>query len=166
MPIKLPKGFARRKSAGNVLDEGDAPQHPSFRVIERPSADRKSFSDGNVLSKRMSEGQLLRTPTEDQENIFAGQDHLHPSNSYDPHFPLALSSSERLTGSVVAALYTKALGLTHQFVAPQTGQLLIRRTHEACTTSPFLHCLVHYARRVGHSPLVGDSPRHRRRHNH
>ncbi|PKY01305.1 hypothetical protein P168DRAFT_330002 [Aspergillus campestris IBT 28561] len=95
MPIKLPKGFARRKSAGNVLDEGDAPQHSSFRVIERPSADRKSFSDGNALSKRMSDGQLLRTPTEDQENIFAGQDHLHPRNSGAVHEGSRFNSSTR-----------------------------------------------------------------------
>ncbi|PLB36693.1 uncharacterized protein BDW47DRAFT_127065 [Aspergillus candidus] len=95
MPIKLPKGFARRKSAGNVLDEGDAPQHSSFRVIERPSADRKSFSDGNALSKRMSDGQLLRTPTEDQENIFAGQHHLHPKNSGAVHEGSRFNSSTR-----------------------------------------------------------------------
>jgi hypothetical protein len=47
MPIKLPKGFQRRKSSGNALDEVHNPPVSSFRVIERPGS--KSFDGGHVL---------------------------------------------------------------------------------------------------------------------
>ncbi|PYI10530.1 hypothetical protein BO78DRAFT_404006 [Aspergillus sclerotiicarbonarius CBS 121057] len=71
MPIKLPKGFARRKSSSNALEEVQNPPQSSFRVFERPSGDKKSFSDGNLVSKRLSEGQPLYSPSEDDNNIFA-----------------------------------------------------------------------------------------------
>ena len=58
MPIKLPKGFPRRKSSGNALEELQNPPQPSFRVFERPSSAGKSFDGGNTL-KRMSEGRPL-----------------------------------------------------------------------------------------------------------
>ncbi|KAF9883196.1 hypothetical protein FE257_003883 [Aspergillus nanangensis] len=78
MPIKLPKGFARRKSSGNALEEVENPPQSSFRVFERPSVDRKSVSDGNLLSKRLSDGQLLYSSSEDQDNLFAPADHQQP----------------------------------------------------------------------------------------
>jgi len=52
MPIKLPKGFQRRKSSGNALDELPNPPEPSFKVIERPTNQGKSFDGG--LSMRMA----------------------------------------------------------------------------------------------------------------
>lgn len=58
MPIKLPKGFPRRKSSGNALEELQNPPQPSFRVFERPSSAGKSFDGGNTL-KRMSQGRPL-----------------------------------------------------------------------------------------------------------
>lgn len=51
MPIKLPKGFQRRKSSGHALEEVQNPPEPSFRVFERPSAGDKSFDGGHVLRK-------------------------------------------------------------------------------------------------------------------
>lgn len=70
MPIKLPKGFARRKSSGNVLEETpNPPAAPSFRVFERPeNTGSKSFDGGvNLMKKRtslarpLSEGQYLES---------------------------------------------------------------------------------------------------------
>ncbi|MCJ1380988.1 hypothetical protein MMC17_004097 [Xylographa soralifera] len=58
MPIKLPKGFARRKSSGNALEEVPNPPQPSFRVFERPEYGSKSFDGGNNL-KRISVGRPL-----------------------------------------------------------------------------------------------------------
>lgn len=58
MPIKLPKGFPRRKSSGHALEELQNPPQPSFRVFERPSSAGKSFDGGNTL-KRMSDGRPL-----------------------------------------------------------------------------------------------------------
>ncbi|KAG2412625.1 hypothetical protein HFD88_010182 [Aspergillus terreus] len=75
MPIKLPKGFTRRKSAGNALEEIEAPPPSSFRVFERPSVDRKSVSEGNLLSKRFSE-----STQEDHDNIFAAPDNQPKGN--------------------------------------------------------------------------------------
>lgn len=50
MPIKLPKGFQRRKSSGNALEEVLNPPEPSFKVYERPKSRGKSF-DGGVIMK-------------------------------------------------------------------------------------------------------------------
>ncbi|BAE60229.1 hypothetical protein F9C07_2231036 [Aspergillus flavus] len=74
MPIKLPKGFARRKSSGNALEEGENPPAQSFRVFERPSVDKKSYSEGNLLAKRLSDGQRFYPTAEDSDNIFAEVD--------------------------------------------------------------------------------------------
>ncbi|KAL4889279.1 hypothetical protein BDV59DRAFT_120259 [Aspergillus ambiguus] len=94
MPIKLPKSFARRKSAGNALEDVEPPPQSSFRVFERPSVDRKSFSEGNLLSKRFSEAQPLYSTPEDHDNIFA--DH-HPKDlhreSYENSSSVRFSSS-------------------------------------------------------------------------
>ncbi|MCJ1448993.1 MAG: hypothetical protein MMC23_009512 [Stictis urceolatum] len=62
MPIKLPKGFQRRKSSGNALDENPNPPQPSFRVFERTPDGSKSFDGGGTLrrmmdSRPMSDGQ-------------------------------------------------------------------------------------------------------------
>lgn len=46
MPIKIPKGFQRRKSSGNVLDEKQTTE-PSFKVFPRPNSEHKSL-DMNV----------------------------------------------------------------------------------------------------------------------
>ncbi|KAI9841162.1 MAG: hypothetical protein M1837_000950 [Sclerophora amabilis] len=52
MPIKLPKGFARRKSSVNALEEVEnTPETPSFKVLERPGTGPKSFDGGVKLGK-------------------------------------------------------------------------------------------------------------------
>jgi hypothetical protein len=51
MPIRLPKGFQRRKSSGPALEEIPNPPEPSFRVFERPRNASKSFDGGHVLGK-------------------------------------------------------------------------------------------------------------------
>ncbi|KAI9839593.1 MAG: hypothetical protein M1819_002219 [Sarea resinae] len=51
MPIKIPKGFTRRKSSGNALEEAEAtPAEHSFRVYERPRESSKSFDGGSKLN--------------------------------------------------------------------------------------------------------------------
>lgn len=65
--IKLPKGFTRRKSSGNALEElANPPQPQSFRVFERPGS--KSFDGGNTL-KRMSQGRPLSAGGHAGENL-------------------------------------------------------------------------------------------------
>ena len=71
MPIKLPKGFQRRKSSGNALDEAPASGGSTFRVIERPN--NKSF-DGGALT-RSAGGSTPSLPPKnsferDDENLF------------------------------------------------------------------------------------------------
>ncbi|KAF7596176.1 hypothetical protein BBP40_003075 [Aspergillus hancockii] len=87
MPIKLPKGFTRRKSSGNALEEVENPPQQSFRVFERPSVDKKSYSEGNLLAKRLSDGQRFYPPAEDSDNIFAGVDNPTQSTQYAPSLP-------------------------------------------------------------------------------
>ncbi|KIW17798.1 hypothetical protein PV08_04993 [Exophiala spinifera] len=66
MPIKLPKGFQRRKSSGNALDEVENGSGSSFRVLERPASKGKSFDGG--LSLRMGEPSVPRPPPKDYED--------------------------------------------------------------------------------------------------
>ncbi|KAK2762415.1 hypothetical protein FQN53_007546 [Emmonsiellopsis sp. PD_33] len=76
MPIKLPKGFARRKSSGNALEEIASPE-PSFRVFERPgAANRKSFDGATTLNSSNSDGSHRNRSSEDPyaNNIFAAVD--------------------------------------------------------------------------------------------
>ncbi|KAL2866778.1 uncharacterized protein BJX67DRAFT_372450 [Aspergillus lucknowensis] len=99
MPIKLPKGFARRKSSGNALEEVENPPQSSFRVFERPSAERKSFSDGNFVTQRPGDGRPSYSPQEEDDNIFAGSNgppfrNLTGGNSFDGP-PARFSSSTR-----------------------------------------------------------------------
>ncbi|EED21723.1 conserved hypothetical protein [Talaromyces stipitatus ATCC 10500] len=74
MPIKLPKGFARRKSSGNVLDEAEHSPESSFRVFERPNGlnKGKTFTTG--------EGRYYRPETAESDNIFAGIEKPLPHN--------------------------------------------------------------------------------------
>ena len=66
MPIKLPKGFSRRKSSGNGLEEiTNPPEQSTFRVFERPNS--RSF-DGATTLKLSGQGR----PSSEDENIFAG----------------------------------------------------------------------------------------------
>lgn len=64
MPIKLPKGFQRRKSSGNALEEVRNPPESSFRVLERPGSNRKSFDGG--LTMRMASAGPPKPPPKDQ----------------------------------------------------------------------------------------------------
>lgn len=82
MPIKLPKSFARRKSSGNILEDVESQPQSSFRVFERPSAER-SMSDGAPLSKRFSEGNVVPSALEDSDNIFAGTEQTLGKNRYE-----------------------------------------------------------------------------------
>lgn len=86
MPIKLPKGFPRRKSSGNVLDEVQNNQTPnnrestsSFRVLARPHSSGKSLDAGSTLrpgyaaGQGRSQSQLFPKPSfeDDNEDLFS-----------------------------------------------------------------------------------------------
>ncbi|KAL4919386.1 hypothetical protein BDW62DRAFT_44952 [Aspergillus aurantiobrunneus] len=99
MPIKPFKGFARRKSSGNALEEAENPPQSSFRVFERPSTGRKSLSDGNLLSQRTGDVPHSYSSPED-DNIFAGSDglayrNLTGGNSFEGPAAIRFSSSTR-----------------------------------------------------------------------
>lgn len=79
MPIKLPKGFPRRKSSGNVLDEIQNEQSPnnrdsvsSFRVLARPHSPGKPLDTGAALRPGLmatgSQSQLQPKPSFDDDN--------------------------------------------------------------------------------------------------
>lgn len=81
MPIKLPKGFSRRKSSATALEEVANPPQPSFRVFQRPPGGSKSF-DGGIALKRMSQGRPLSSPSyRADENLFDDErDDADPSH--------------------------------------------------------------------------------------
>lgn len=83
MPIKLPKGFSRRKSSGTALEEVENSPEPSFRVFERPAGGSKSF-DGGIALKRMSQGRPLSSPScRVDENLFDDErDKIKPSHRW------------------------------------------------------------------------------------
>ncbi|OJD27870.1 hypothetical protein ACJ73_00729 [Blastomyces percursus] len=106
MPIKLPKGFARRKSSGNALEDlNEAPQ-PSFRVFERPGAARKSVDGSTTLNSSTSSSSHTKRLSEDpyESNIFANIDQPAPvENRYvnpNPSDPLRGGGAQvtKLTG--------------------------------------------------------------------
>ncbi|KAJ5806220.1 uncharacterized protein N7503_003822 [Penicillium pulvis] len=106
MPIKLPKSFARRKSSGNILEDVETQPQSSFRVFERPSAER-SMSDGAPLSKRFSEGNVVPSALEDSDNIFAGTEQTLGKNrgatNYESSTSTRLSSSSTQPSSTEIA---------------------------------------------------------------
>ncbi len=80
MPIKLPKGFPRRKASGNALEELPNPPEPSFRVFERPGS--KSFDGGETL-KRMSMGRPLSAGHSLEDSPFVNRTaDSNPHNRY------------------------------------------------------------------------------------
>lgn len=81
MPIKFPKGFARRKSSGNALEEVETPPQHSFRVFERPTSEGK-LAHRFGSAKHNADQQSLSSVTEDFDNIFAGTERPVPQNRY------------------------------------------------------------------------------------
>jgi hypothetical protein len=67
---KLPKGFGRRKSTANALEEIQTSPvgQTSFRVFERPDAGSKSFDGGLKLAKNTPRAREAQRYNED--NIF------------------------------------------------------------------------------------------------
>lgn len=104
MPIKLPKGFQRRKSSGNALEELPNPPEPSFRVFERPEG-RKSFDGGNNYNnyKRMSLARPLSAGQFGEDHLFVdGRTRNNPSNRYVAGFQHGRRSMlKRMTGVAV-----------------------------------------------------------------
>ncbi|RMZ80693.1 hypothetical protein DV738_g2685, partial [Chaetothyriales sp. CBS 135597] len=87
MPIKLPKGFQRRKSSGNALEEisnaSAAAPGSSFRVIERPALNKSH--DGN-LAIRTAASAGLESLDNGPDDLFS---HTRPDagDRYDSHTP-------------------------------------------------------------------------------
>ncbi|KAI1986865.1 hypothetical protein LOZ51_000023 [Ophidiomyces ophidiicola] len=99
MPIKFPKGFARRKSSGNALEEVQAPVEPSFRVFERPQGGSKSF-DGTTALNRLS-GPQRNASLDDPypDNIFAGIERPPSVHHYAQENHPPRPRAGKLTGS-------------------------------------------------------------------
>lgn len=89
MPIKLPKGFQRRKSSGNALDEVQNPPASSFKVLERPNG--KSYDGGRVL-RSVTSGPPLKTKNSfdhAEEDLFSVA-RPDANNRYEwNHFPFS-----------------------------------------------------------------------------
>ena len=81
MPIKIPKGFQRRKSAGNDLDELPTPPEPSFKVFERPQS-TKSFDGGNNLKRRSVARPLSAGQFEDERSSVGVRPDPNLTNRY------------------------------------------------------------------------------------
>jgi hypothetical protein len=76
MPIKLPKGFQRRKSSGNALEEvQNPPGQSTFRVFERPGTGGKSFDAGQNLRSSTESKPLPPTKRslEEDDDLFSVQ---------------------------------------------------------------------------------------------
>ena len=77
MPIKLPKGFQRRKSSGNALDEltTNQPASSTFRVIERPGNNKSSDAINTIRSAGPVPAPTLRMARnsfeDDSEDLFS-----------------------------------------------------------------------------------------------
>ncbi|CRG89845.1 hypothetical protein PISL3812_06884 [Talaromyces islandicus] len=133
MPIKLPKGFARRKSSGNVLDEVENGGESSFRVFERPGGGTTSF-EGGVALKTAAGGRYYnnRPETAGSDNLFAGIEKPLPNNRgsggthhststtgvYDSSSSARYSSSSTLPSSTDGAPHIEHAKTFHDIPAP------------------------------------------------
>jgi len=81
MPGKFLKGFPRRKSSGQVLDDVQNDHNPnrdsasSFRVLARPGSEGKSFESGSAL-RSMADRPQQQAPHKssfegDNEDLFS-----------------------------------------------------------------------------------------------
>jgi hypothetical protein len=135
MPIKLPRGFARRKSSGNALGDVDGPPGSSFRVIERPGSESRFPDRGNAL-KTVSNGRLLGTPTEDLDNIFSGIEKPLPKNRYADHQLAEWLNANRGQGQRRDRQLCQLGRLVRQFIV-RTPQLLVDTAFfDRCHTGP------------------------------
>ncbi|RMD44361.1 hypothetical protein DV735_g858, partial [Chaetothyriales sp. CBS 134920] len=99
MPIKLPKGFQRRKSSGNALEEisnaSAAGPGSSFRVIERPALNKSH--DGNLAIRTATSSGL--------DSLDNGPDDLFSvtrpdaGDRYDSHVPSRQAAAADLNRS-------------------------------------------------------------------
>lgn len=80
MPIKLPKGFPRRKSSGNVLDDVQSNDNnsnrdsvSSFKVLARPNSEGRALSSGSGLkgTAERSQPQGKSSFELDNEDLFS-----------------------------------------------------------------------------------------------
>lgn len=125
MPIKLPKGFTRRKSSGNVLDEVDQPTESSFRVFERPDGVNKVKTFGG----NGSENRFYRPATADSDNIFAGIEKPLPNNRGSG----GTNNSASTTGlydSASSARYSSSSTLPSSTDVPLHNDHLTRGIHD------------------------------------
>lgn len=85
MPIKLPKGFQRRKSSGHALDEVHNPPADSsastFRVLERPASKGKSFDGG--LSMKLAAHEGPKPPAKDYFHHYQQEDDVFSHSRQD-----------------------------------------------------------------------------------
>lgn len=73
MPI-FPKGFGRRKSTVNALEDiqnSSPPAESSFKVLERPKHNKNSSFDGGIKLTRPPE-RPNTSPMHREDNMFAG----------------------------------------------------------------------------------------------
>ena len=82
MPIKLPKGFTRRKSSGNALEGLESQPGPSFRVFERPSGSSRSVDGASSLKPSGESGVQNALDDPHSDNIFAGIEASSSENRY------------------------------------------------------------------------------------
>ncbi|KAH8698268.1 hypothetical protein BGW36DRAFT_396091 [Talaromyces proteolyticus] len=140
MPIKLPKGFARRKSSGNVLDEAENAPEPSFKVFERPGGGTRAF-EGGVALKGAGASRYYRPSTAESDNIFAGIEKplpnnrgsagTHQSNStggpYDSSSSARYSSSSTLPSSTDVPVHNDPARGFHDIPVPESPSLFSLR---------------------------------------
>ena len=74
---RFPKGFARRKSTANALEElENAPAvEPSFKVFERPDSSGRSFDGGAKFTKVIAANAARPRTSHREDNMFENLPH-------------------------------------------------------------------------------------------
>lgn len=134
MPIKIPKGFTRRKSSGNVLEEVENHPQSSFRVIERPSTDRRSASEGNLLSPKNGKAAARRSSQhlESPDNFFLGSQKSLSKNRYGFfNLPTNIRGKKRLTRFSISAGTDSSANESYSFQRLSSSSAGHRSSNEA-----------------------------------
>ncbi|RDW74086.1 hypothetical protein BP5796_07528 [Coleophoma crateriformis] len=117
---KFPKGFGRRKSTANALEDLEnlpAVAEPSFKVFERPVGGTRSF-DGGIKLTTNSPGRPLTSPKHKEDSVFADIKGNRGSGGSNTNTISTIDNSSRLSAASTAPSSTHETNSNEDWKSP------------------------------------------------